>query len=783
MEEPREILFNNDWKFHRGGCQSAEDPGFDDSGWRQLDLPHDWSIEDLPGTDSPFDKDAISQVSGGFTTGGTGWYRKTFTVPGENAGKTFIIQFDGVYMNAQVWVNGRMAGRHPYGYTTFWFDITRYIKPGEKNVIAVKVMNEGENSRWYSGSGIYRHVWLKVLDNIHINQWGTWVTTPEVSETVARVEVRTGVKNSAGEDRMVTLRTRIAGPGESSGREAELNLKVSAGAVQEFVQFFEIEKPALWSTGSPVLYHAVQEVVVDQQAVDRTETSFGIRSISFDVSRGFLLNGQPVLLKGGCVHHDNGPLGAKAFDRAEERRVELLKASGFNAVRCAHNPPSRAFLEACDRLGMLVIDEAFDMWEVAKNPFDYHLYFKEWWRKDIENMILRDRNHPSIIMWSTGNEIPERGDPKGVETSRMLAEFIRKIDPTRPVTSAVNGLNPGKDPYFATLDIAGYNYASGGDHWNKSLYQDDHKRVPERIIYEAESYPLEAFHAWMGVLDNDFVIGDFVWTAFDYLGEASIGWLGYWQNSRFFPWNIAWCGDIDICGWKRPQSFFRDALWKENQISVFVKPPVPSFPENPERQAWSKWHWHDVVSDWNWQGYEGSPMDISVYSSCTEVELFLNGKSLGKKKNGRSNEFTNHWQVPYQAGELKATGYSGKKKVCESIIVTAGETTRIKARADRNILKSGGQDLSYVTVELTDKDGNLNPKAENLLKFSLEGPGEIIAVANANPVSLESYQQPKRHAWKGKCLVIVRSGKEPGNAVLRIESEGFATELVDINSK
>lgn len=783
QKEQREILFNNDWKFFRGGCQSAENPGFDDSGWRNLDLPHDWSIEDLPGKDSPFDKNAISQVSGGYTTGGTGWYRKTFMLPEEYTDKTLIIQFDGVYMNAHVWVNGRMVGRHPYGYTTFWFDITRYIKPGEKNVIAVKVMNEGENSRWYSGSGIYRHVWLKVLNSVHISQWGTWVTTPEVNEHSAKVEVKTEVKNSSGEERIVSLRTSIAGPGGSSGNEAEAVLKIPAGAVQEFVQVFEIQKPMLWSTSNPAMYRAVQEVMVGQQTVDRTETSFGIRSISFDVSQGFMLNGQPVLLKGGCVHHDNGPLGAKAFDRAEERRVELLKASGFNAIRCAHNPPSRAFLDACDRLGMLVIDEAFDMWEVAKNPFDYHLYFKEWWKKDIENMILRDRNHPSIIMWSTGNEIPERGDPKGVETSRMLAEFIRKMDPTRPVTSAVNGLNPGKDPFFATLDIAGYNYASGGDHWNKSLYQEDHKRVPERIIYEAESYPLEAFHAWMGVLDNSFVIGDFVWTAFDYLGEASIGWRGYWHDNRFFPWNIAWCGDINLCGWKRPQSYFRDALWKENQISVFVKPPVPSFPENPDRQSWSKWHWHDVLADWNWSGHEGNPMEVSVYSSCGEVELFLNGKSLGRKKNGRLNEFTTHWQVPYQAGELKAAGYSGKIKVSETLLRTAGETAKIKALADRKDLVSGGQDLSYVTVELTDKNGNLNPKAENLLKFSLDGPGEIIAVANANPVSLESYQRSERKAWKGKCLVIVRSGKEQGSAVLRIESEGLPTEAVTISSK
>jgi beta-galactosidase len=497
---------------------------------------------------------------------------------------------------------------------------------------------------------------------------------------------------------------------------------------------------------------------------------------------GFRLNGKALKLKGGCVHHDNGPLGSRAYDRAEERRVELLKASGFNAIRCSHNPPSPAFLDACDRLGMMVMDEAFDMWNEQKNPYDYHLFFDKWWKKDVGNMVLRDRNHPCVIMWSIGNEIPGRHRPDVVETAKILGDFIRNADPTRPVTSAVNDLKPDKDPYFATLDVAGYNYASGGDHNQESLYAQDHKRVPDRIIAGTESYALEAFGSWMGVVDNPYVIGDFVWTAFDYIGEASIGWRGYWQKQDFFPWNLAYCGDIDICGWKRPQSYYRDALWKENQLSIWVTPPEPSFELNPDRQSWSKWHWYDVSDSWNWKGSEGKIMDVCVYSSCEQVELFLNGKSLGRKPTNRNSKFTAVWQVPYQPGTLKATGYKGKKQVSMSELKTAGDPVQIKLAADRLKIKADGQDLSYVTVELNDATGIRNPDAENPVLFSIEGPGTIIAVGNANPVSIESYQLPQRKAWHGRCLVIIKSEEKAGPIILKASSQGLQPASVEINS-
>jgi beta-galactosidase len=772
-------LFDFDWRFHRGGAQRAEMPEFDDSKWRKVDLPHDWSIEDLPGTQSPFDPNAISQVSGGFTVGGTGWYRKTFSIPSDQKNKNILLQFDGVYMNAEFWLNGEYLGDHPYGYTSFSFDITDKIKFGKKNIIAVQVKNEGQNSRWYSGSGIYRHVWLKIFEPVHGSPWEIYITTPDADTSSAEVNIKTKVNNETSSASDVRLVTRILNSRGNEVAKTESQQSINSKSSNEFTQDLTVTNPELWSIESPTLYTAITEIYYENKLTDRIETKFGIRTITFNAINGFRLNGKTVKLKGGCVHHDNGPLGSKAYDRAEERRVELLRASGFNAIRCAHNPPSPAFLDACDRLGMLVIDEAFDMWRLPNNPYDYHLYFDEWWQKDIESMVMRDRNHPSVIFWSIGNEIHDMENPKVIEVEKMLANHIRKLEPTRPITAAVNNLRPQKDSFFATLDVCGYNYAAGGDHMQESLYRQDHDRLPNRVMMGTESYALEAFGAWIGVIDNPFVIGDFVWTAFDYIGEASIGWRGYWQESNFYPWNLAYCGDIDICGWKRPQSFYRDALWKENQISVFVKPPKPSFPLNPDKQSWSKWEWHDVVADWNWPGYENKPLEVSVYSSCEEVELFLNNKSMGKKQTTRDTKFMATWDVPYQPGILKAIGYKNGKEIASSQLQTARKVSKIKLSADRTTIKADGQDLSYITVELTDANGIRSPRAENLVKFKVEG-GTILGVGNANPISLESYQLPQRKAWRGRCLVIVKSLEKAGTITLTASVEGLPSSKLII---
>lgn len=730
--------FDDNWLFYRGAAQAAEDIAFDDTGWRMLDLPHDWSIEDLPGTTSPFNPGALSQVSGGFTTGGTGWYRKHFTIPTAQKGKHFTLQFDGVYMNAQVWINGKKLGKHPYGYTSFWYDITPHVRFGEQNILVVKVRNEGENSRWYSGSGIYRHVWLKVLDPVHVAQWGTFITT---KNDIVKVQTR------LQHDTPVTVITRLL---DAKGKQVASKKDTFSHGVLD--QEMRVPSPALWSVDAPVLYKAVTAIVINGRVTDSVITPFGIRSISFDAVHGFLLNGKPLKLKGGCVHHDNGPLGAKAYDGAEERKVALLKASGYNAIRCAHNPPSPAFLDACDRLGMLVIDEAFDIWGDGKNPEDYHLYFKDWWQRDLESMLYRDRNHPSIIMWSIGNEIPHREKPEVAAVAMQLRNFIRNIDTTRPITCGVNGIAEDKDPFLAALDIAGYNYAP-------DKYVTDHNRVPGRVMMATESFALDVYDYWKAVEEHPYVIGDFVWTAFDYIGEASIGWLGYMQTQSFYPWNLAYCGDIDICGWKRPQSYYRDAIWKPQQLSLFVQPPQPSFKTNPNKINWSRWEWHDVIDSWTWS--DNKPLKVVAYTSYEQVELLLNGRSLGKKNAVRNMV---EWEVPYEAGTL--TAVAGKSK---ATLTTAAAPSQIILTSEKT------NDLSYITVTLADTKGVRNPSADNLVQFEVEGPGTIVGVGNANPMSTESYQLPQRKAWHGRCLVIVK-----GEGVLKAKTEGLPTASVTI---
>ena len=767
--------FDDDWRFHRGDVSNGEQPDLNDVDWRTVQLPHDWSIEDLPGTNSPFSPDAVNGVSQGFTTGGIGWYRKTFTMPASAQNKVVYILFDGVYMNADVWLNGEHLGNHPYGYTSFYYDITGKLKPSGQNILAVQVKNEGATSRWYPGSGINRHVWLITKAPQHVAQWGTYITTDNVSTKSAVIHIATAVQNEHAQPASIRLQTTIL-----NSKGALVGTMTSEQTIQpdssyNFSQHTAVQNPQLWTVDSPTLYKAITKVFSGEKLTDSTTTTFGIRSIHFDAQTGFTLNGKPMKLKGGCYHIDNGPLGARAYDRAEERRAQLLKASGFNAIRCSHNPPAPAFLDACDRLGLLVVDETFDMWENGKNANDYHLYFKDWWQCDVESMLQRDRNHPSIILWSIGNEIPNMDSPYVVATAHQLANFVHQHEPTRPITAAVNALSEKKDPFFAVLDIAGYNYG-------KDFYEKDHQRHPERIMMATESYALQAFDYWMAVEDHPYLIGDFIWTAFDYIGEASIGWRGYWQKPDFYPWNLAYCGDIDICGWKRPQSYYRDVLWKKDQLSLFVKPPQPSFPLNPEKEAWSIWNWYDVVASWDWTGNEGKPLEVDVYSSCDAVELFLNGNSLGKQTTNRDNQFTAKFNVPYQPGTLKAVGYNGAQQVNTAALHTANAPVKIKLTADRRQIKANGEDLSYITIELLDANGHRNTTAENDVHFTMQGDGTIAGVGNANPISLESYQQPHRKAWQGRCMAVIKGGEKGGAITLTASAEGLPSSTIVIEA-
>lgn len=761
--------FNTDWRFFLGDPGGQSWQPAEEAGWRRLDLPHDWSIE-LERT-----PDAPSTASGGFFQNGRAWYAKTFEVPADWSGKIVLAEFEGVYMNAEVWLNENFIGRHPYGYTSFTANLTPFLRIGAQNTIRVMVDNAAQmNSRWYSGSGIYRPVWLWISEPVHIAHWGVFVTTPEVTAQSATVRAETKIENESGSVTEVTLRTRVFGPDGTLAGQAASRHTLPPGQAVTISQEMRIDQPQRWSPETPYLYRLESELLADGALADSLVTTFGIRSISVDAQNGFLLNGSPVKMKGGCVHHDNGVLGAASYPRSEERKVELLKASGFNAVRCAHNPPAPAFLEACDRLGMLVMDEAFDCWRMGKNPYDYHVVFDDWWQRDIASMVERDRNHPSVVMWSIGNEVFERdGRSNGAQIARMLAGGVRALDPTRPVTSAICGVWDKErtwedtDAVFAALDVGGYNYQ-----WRQ--YLPDHKRRPERVMAGTESIPGEALENWMSVLENSFVIGDFVWTSLDYLGEAGIGRVHFDpERAKFlgeYPWHQAYCGDIDLAGFKRPQSYFRDIVWGSGApLYIAVHYPIPE----GKTPIVTYWGWPDVDANWTWPGMEGQTFKVDVYSAAEEVELFLNGKSLGAKPTTRAEKHLAAYEVPYEPGTLRAIGRMAGGRKVEITLETAGAPARIRLSADRSSLAADPFSLSYVTVEVVDSEGRLHPGAAHLIRFTVEGEGELAAVGSGNPTSEESYRGSQRQAFRGRCLAVLKSNGRPGQIRLRAEAEGL----------
>jgi beta-galactosidase len=688
-------------------------------------------------------------------------------------------------MNSHVWLDDHFIGLHPYGYTSFVYDLTPYLKYGKQNLLRVLVDNTSQvNSRWYSGSGIYRHVRLLISEPVHVAHWGVYVTTPAVSAAEAAVHVATRVEKS-GEGHEVTLRSLLFAPDGSPAGSAENSAAIKAGRRHEFTQEIHVTAPRLWSPDTPVLYRLETEVAVGGKTLDSQTTWFGIRSLRVDAENGFVLNGKSLKLKGGCVHHDDGVMGAASYDRSEERKVEMHKASGFNAIRCAHNPPAPAFLDACDRLGLLVIDEAFDCWRDGKNPYDYHLSFDAWWQRDIESMVRRDCNHPSVVLWSIGNELMERGRLEGFEIARKLADHVRALDPTRPVTAAMCG--PWGDQwqwtesagFFAALDVGGYNYQ-----WKQ--YVTDHAQHPRRVMAGTESFPNEAFENWMSVLDNSFVIGDFVWTSLDYLGESGIGRVHFGgENESFlgqYPWHQANCGDLDLCGFKRPQSYYRDMLWQNgDKLYIAVHYPVPS--QGGKTPVVTLWGWPDVGANWTWPGREGQMFKVDVYSACDKVELFQNGKSLGVQPTTREEKFTASFEVPYAPGELKAVGYSGDQPTVECELKTAGLANQLRLSPDRSAIQAEAGDLCFVTVEITDGEGQMHPDADAEVYFTVKGEGSLAAVGSADPQSAERYRGNQRKTYRGRCLVVVKSTGKQGEIHLRAQADGLDGAEVVIQTK
>ena len=795
----RLIPFTDGWRFHRGDVSGAEAASFDDSAWRTLDVPHDWSIEDLPsamdgsrgtiwsdGTNplrvGPFDAfKSEGQISTGWTVGGTGWYRKSFQVPAATS-ESAELRFEGVYMNCDVWLNGAHLGNHPYGYTPFAFDIKPHLKDGT-NIVAVRVSNTGRTSRWYSGSGIFRKVWLAVHSGLRIPEYGVSVTTPDVSKEAATVNVEITVENGAATEKRAIARVRLMDAAGATVGEASSPLAVPANNHATATCTLRIASPRLWNPADPHLYRAEILIEADHKPADATTLQVGLRKIEIDAGQGMRVNGDAIKLQGGCVHHDNGPLGSACIPRAEERRVEILKANGYNAIRTSHNPPSRDFLDACDRLGMLVIDEAFDCWESGnKNPQDYHLYFKEWWQRDLESMILRDRNHPSVFLWSIGNEINERAEPNGVEIGKALAALAHKLDPTRKVTAAICHAwdHPGKtwadmQPAFTYLDVGGYNYQ-----WPE--YEKDHAKFPDRIMAGTESFPNQTYENWRAVEANNYVLGDFVWTAIDYLGESGIGHASIANAQAHdvfsppYPWFNSYCGDIDLIGRKKPQSYFRDVVWRRSKIEMAVQRPIP----NGYSEQISRWGWSDELRSWTWPGFEKTAMRVRIYTRGDKVKIFLNGNEAGSKDLAEKDALTAEFMVGYASGELKAVAYQGGNEIGSISFTTADKAHKLVLTPDRSKLNASRDDLSYVLVKVVDEQGRPLPDSVFPVEFTLTGSGEIAAVGNANPKDVASFREPRHRTFHGECVVIIRPTGTSGSVEIRAESPGLVSATAQL---
>ena len=711
---PRKQLLNDQWQFVQNDSDFTKA--------QNVTLPHDWSICHR------FDVNAPAGNDGAYLPTGKGWYRRTLTLGNAYAGKKIRLYFEGVYMNSQVFVNGHKAGGWPYGYSSFWVDATPYINIG-RNEIVVSVDNaQQKNCRWYSGSGIYRNVWLVTTPKTYIDDWSIRVTTPDIHH----------VNLSA---------TVIREDGTSYPLERTI----------------EVEAPRLWSPDDPYLYEA--ELAVP--GGDKLNVSYGIRTIDYDVERGLLLNGKPIKLNGACLHHDNGILGAAAYDEAEYRKARLMKEAGFNAVRTSHNPPSEAFLKACDEVGLLVIDEAFDGWREHKNEnvYDYSTLFDAWWQRDVDAMVCRDRLHPSIFCWSIGNEVIERKKIEVVKTAHLLATRIRELDPQRrPVTSALAAWDRDwdiYDPLAAEHDIVGYNYLI-------FKAEGDHERVPSRMMMQTESYPRDAWSNYRMTMDHSYIFGDFVWTGLDYLGESGIGRYYYegevpgesWERP-LYPWHAAYCGDVDLTGKRKPVSYYRSLLWNGGKTYMAVREP-DGYHGKVKTSMWSTW---PTTDSWNWPGWEGKPIEVEVYTREPKVSLYLNDQLIGEQATA---EMKATFSLPYQAGTLRAV--AGTEQ-CE--IQTAGTPAAIRLTADKTVLSRNG--LAFVTVEIVDGEGRVVPTAGDLLTFAVSGNASLLAVGNADVKDEDPYFDNTHHVWQGRALAVVRHVGKQGKATLTVTAQGLPT--------
>jgi beta-galactosidase len=781
--------FDRYWKFYLGDAPNAQLENFPDVTWRSLTLPHDWSIE------GKFDEHSPATTGGGALTGGIGWYRKTFTMPAQSKSRKIFVDFDGVYMNSEVWINNHYLGKRPYGYSSFRYDLSPYLKFGrDKNVIAVKVNNTPQpNSRWYSGSGIYRNVWLITTNKIFVDHWGSFIITHSVSEKAATIHIETSIKNFESFQPSISVTTIIY---NASGKEVErkvnssLSLKDTATLIKQDIN---ISSPALWSIEDPSLYRAVTQLIRNGKVYDEYATTFGIRYFEFDADNGFLLNGKRVKINGVCNHHDLGCLGTAVNFRALQRQLEILKNMGCNAIRTSHNPPAPELLTLCDSMGFIVLDEAFDMWKIEKTKYDYHLYWDEWHKKDLEDMVRRDRNHPSVMIWSIGNEINEGWNTKdstlnnpGAVIATELSSIVHALDTTRPITSALNNANPNNPIYFSgALDLIGYNYKNNNlanfhqhfpgkkflgtetvsaletrGHYDIYLSSDSIRRWPERwdklfdkgnadltvSAYDQVSAPWGSTHeeTWKMFKKYDFLSGQFIWTGFDYIGEPT---------PYQWPARSSYFGIIDLAGFPKDIYYMYQSEWTDKTV-------LHIFPH------------------WNWK--KGDTVDLWAYfNHADEVELFLNDKSLGIRKKTRDDLHVK-WRVPFEPGVIKAISRKDGNIVLIKEIKTSGKPAKVSLTADRNSIKGDGKDLSFVSVKILDAEGNLVPYADNNIQFKISGMGIIAGVDNGSETSMESFKSGDRKAFNGLALAVIQSKEKAGNIQLIASSQNLQSATLQI---
>lgn len=777
-------LFTKGWLFHLGDVLNGQAPELDDTLWRKVVLPHDWSIE------GEFSNDHPATPGSGALPGGIGWYRKTFTIPTSEKDRLIFIDFDGVYQNSEAWINGHYLGKRPNGYISFRYELTPYLKYGdERNVLAVKVDNSLQpNSRWYTGSGIYRNVWLVKTEKIHIDQWGTFITTPEVTEKSANISILIKVRNTSIQDKPIRLNTSLYNKGKKVATAVSQRV-VSKDSVTEISQQLTVNRPNLWSIEDPQLYKSIITIECDGVICDDYETTFGIRTFTFDSKKGFFLNDKPVKIKGVCNHHDLGCLGAAVNRRAIERQLEMLKEMGCNGIRTSHNPPAPELLDLCDEMGFVVIDEAFDIWKKKKSPFDYAMFWDEWHQRDLVDLIKRDRNHPSVFIWSIGNEVIEQWDQQdssGIFIAGELAAIVNSQDNTRPITAACNDQNP-LNPVIRSgvLDLIGYNYSHDkfpdflriypdkcfiATETNSALATRGHYDMPSNLIrlwpkrwdrpflegnpdntcsaYDNCCTPWGSTHeaTWKIIKSHEFLSGMFIWTGFDYLGEPTpYGW----------PSRSSYFGIIDLAGFPKDAFYFYQSEWTD-------KPVLHIFPH------------------WNWT--EGDSVDVWAYTNAAEVELFLNDVSMGIKRKDTENLHL-VWRLSFSPGTLKAVARTNGNEVLVQEVKTAGVPVKIALNADRTVISANGRDLSFITVKILDQNGTIVPGASNLVNFELKGEAFIAGVDNGCQTSHEPFKANYRKAFNGMCLVVVQSTEEPGNIVLKATSDGLDDSTIILRSK